>query len=261
MKVNSTDLLRSNIENECASITDIQDIIKLLDKGIIRVAEKNQGSWKVNTWIKEAIMKYFGICENSITQIGDLVFRDKLPLKKDFKNVRIVPGGNAIRFGSHLSDNVIMMPPSYVNIGVFVGTGTMIDSNVLVGSCAQIGNQVHLSAGVQIGGVLEPLNAQPVIIEDHAFIGAGAIVVEGVIVKEHAVIAPGVVLSASTKIIETDQDGKIIKEHNGVVPSNAIVIPGARKRGEVMIQTPVIIGYKNENTDAKLQLSNFLRDF
>ncbi|MCL4151558.1 UNVERIFIED_CONTAM: hypothetical protein GTU68_029827 [Idotea baltica] len=154
-----------------------------------------------------------------------------------------------------------MMPPSYVNIGAHVGKGTMIDSNALVGSCAQIGENVHLSAGVQIGGVLEPLNAQPVIIEDQAFIGAGAIIVEGVLVRKSAVIAPGVVLSASTKIIETDADGQIINKFYGEIPERAIVVPGARMRGQVMIQTPIIIGYKDDKTDAKLTLSNFLRDF
>lgn len=238
-----------------------QEIIAGLDNGSVRVAQQEGDNWVVNTAAKQAILAYFGECTVEEKSIGDLVFRDKIPLKKSFENVRIVPGGNAVRYGSFLASNVIMMPPSYVNIGAYIDEGTMIDSNVLVGSCAQIGKRVHLSAGVQIGGVLEPANAQPVIIEDDAFIGAGVIVVEGILVRQGAVLAPGVVLSASTKIIETDSEGKIIATHQGEVPANAIVVPGARTRGEVILQTPIIIGYKNEVTDEKIALSNFLRDF
>lgn len=238
-----------------------EQIIAQVDKGELKVANKVDGQWQVNTEVKEAISAYFGLCQVERTQVGEFVFRDKMPLKQEFANVRIAPGGNSIRYGSYLADNVIMMPPSYVNIGVYVGPGTMIDSNVLVGSCAQIGANVHLSAGVQIGGVLEPANARPVIIEDGAFIGAGVIVVEGILVREGAVLAPGVVLSASTKILETDKDGKIINQYQGEVPAGAIVVPGARSRGEVILQTPIIIGYKNEATSEKLELTDFLRDF
>lgn len=258
---NTISRLQSNIENGKYSEADIKSIIKYLDSGLLRVAEKDGETWKVNTWVKEAIMKYFGICTINESKIGDIIFRDKLPLKQNFENVRIVPGGNAIRFGSFLAKNVVMMPPSYVNIGAYIDENTMIDSNVLVGSCAQIGAHVHLSAAVQVGGVLEPINAHPVIIEDNVFVGAGAIVVEGVIIKNNAVIAPGVVLSASTKIIEINKSGKIINTFYGIVPSNAIVVPGARTKGDIMIQTPVIIGYKDEKTDKKLQLSDFLRNF
>lgn len=253
--------LQERIENDSFSTEDILTAISLIDRGTIRVAEKINNTWEIHAWVKKSIIKYFGITTNHEFNIGELYFRDKLALKKEFENVRIVPGGNAVRYGSYLADHVIMMPPSYVNIGAYVGTGTMIDSNALVGSCAQIGAHVHLSAGVQIGGVLEPVNAQPVIVEDHAFIGAGAIVVEGMLIEEHAVIAPGVVLSGSTKIIETDSDGQIINEFYNVIPANAIVVPGARMRGQVMIQSPIVIGYKNEKTGAKLELSQFLRDF
>ncbi|MEZ4906259.1 MAG: 2,3,4,5-tetrahydropyridine-2,6-dicarboxylate N-succinyltransferase [Saprospiraceae bacterium] len=198
--------LKDKIENNTATKEDIFEIIAKLDAGSLRVAEKKDGTWIVNTWVKEAVIKYFGYTENTDMSLGDFVFKDKIPLKNKFENVRIVPGGNSIRYGSYLSDNVIMMPPSYVNIGAYVGKGTMIDSNVLVGSCAQIGEKVHLSAGVQIGGVLEPSNAQPVIIEDNAFIGAGVIVVEGVLVSKNAVLAPGVVISASTRILEINKE-------------------------------------------------------
>ncbi len=253
--------LQLSIENNTYSESDIKLIIQYLDSGKLRVAEKKGEIWKVNTWVKEGIMKYFGVCTINESKIGDIIFRDKLPLKQNFKNVRIVPGGNAIRFGSYLAENVIMMPPSYVNIGAFIGENTMIDSNVLVGSCAQIGANVHLSAAVQIGGVLEPINASPVIIEDNVFVGAGAIVVEGVIIKNNAVIAPGVILSASTKIIETDKKGIVINTFYGVIPPNAIVVPGARTRGEIIIQTPIIIGYRDTKTNVKVQLSDFLRNF
>ena len=251
----------NRIEEGKALNKDIETVIAGLDSGEIRIAENVEGEWKVNTWAKQAVMAYFGICKMEDTKVGEFIFRDKIPLKQSFANVRLVPGGNSVRYGSYLSDNVIMMPPSYVNIGAYVGSGSMIDSNALVGSCAQIGNNVHLSAGVQIGGVLEPVGARPVIIEDGVFIGAGAIVVEGLLIGKNAVLAPGVVLSASTRILETDKEGKIINEYRGEVPPEAIVVAGARQRGEVMLQTPIIIGYRNENTDDKIGLSDFLRSF
>ena len=253
--------LQSQIESGNASREVLDEVIAMLDAGTLRVAEKDGDTWKVNAWVKTAIVQYFTQCEMREERLGDIVFRDKVPLKTNFENVRIVPGGNAVRVGSYLADGVIMMPPSYVNIGAYVGAGTMIDSNVLVGSCAQIGANVHLSAAVQVGGVLEPANAQPVIIEEDVFVGAGVIVVEGVLVRSGAVLAPGVVLSASTKILETDKEGKIINTFVGEVPENAIVVPGARARGEVMLQTPVIVGYKNQETAQKVELSDFLRDF
>lgn len=253
--------LEEKMTNGSATADDIREIIELIDSGNIRVAEKVDGDWVVHTWVKNAVLKYFGITSMSDSSVGDFHFRDKIPLKKRFENVRVVPGGNSVRYGSYLAESVVMMPPSYVNIGAYVGTGTMIDSHVLVGSCAQIGAGVHLSAGVQIGGVLEPANAMPVIIEDGAFIGAGVLVVEGFVVRSGAVLAPGVVLSSGTKVLETDADGKIIASHEKEIPANAIVVPGARQRGEVMLQTPIIIGYKNEGTSAKTGLTDFLRDF
>lgn len=252
------------IENGSATPEQIKEIVELVDQGKLRVAEKTKGEWKVNEWVKTAILKFFPICEMDEEKIGKkfpFVFKDKVPVKTNFGKVRIVPGGNGVRYGSHLADSVVMMPPSYVNIGAYVDEGTMIDSNVLVGSCAQIGKNVHLSAGVQIGGVLEPVNASPVIIEDNAFISAGCIVVEGVIVEENTVLSAGVIITASTKIIETNKEGKIINEYKGRVPKYAIVIPGARQRGEVMVQTPIIIGYKNQSTAEKLELNDMLRDF
>lgn len=253
--------IQKRIENNTARNEDIISVINAVDAGELRVAEKIDGDWHVNTWVKTAIIKFFGISEIKDMTHGNFIFRDKIPLKNSFENVRLVPGGNSVRFGSYLANNVIMMPPSYVNIGAYVGKGTMIDSNVLVGSCAQIGENVHLSAGVQIGGVLEPDNASPVIVEDGAFIGAGVIAVEGILIRKNAVLAPGVVLTISTRVIETDKDGEIVREFTGEIPENAIVIPGARQRGKVFVQTPVIIGYKNQKTSEKLELSDFLRSF
>jgi 2,3,4,5-tetrahydropyridine-2-carboxylate N-succinyltransferase len=253
--------LQNAIESGNYTDEQVKEIVELVDQGKLRVASKIDGQWQVNTWVKQALLANFPLCEMKETQIEGFKFRDKWPLKQNFKNVRIVPGGNSVRYGAYLADNVVMMPPAYINLGAYVDEGTMIDSNALVGSCAQIGKNVHLSAGVQIGGVLEPANATPVIIEDKAFLSAGVIVVEGVIVEENAVLAPGVIISASTKIIETDKEGKIINEYKGRIPANAIVIPGARQRGEVIVQTPIIIGYKNEKTAQKLELTDFLRDF
>ena len=255
------DQFKSAIETGNADTATINDIIEALDEGKLRVAEKKQGKWVVNEWIKEAIVRYFGVTHMESIDCLPFHFRDKIPLKKDIGQLRIVPGGNSIRFGAHLEPQVVMMPPSFVNIGARVGRGSMIDSNVLVGSCAQIGSDVHLSAGVQIGGVLEPANARPVILEDRVFTGAGAIIVEGILIRASAIIAPGVVLSAGTRILEVDAQGKIIRTHQGEIPSGAIVVPGARMRGEVMLQTPVIIGYREEKTDAKVALSQFLRQF
>ncbi len=252
---------KSEVETHQPDNSTIHSIIEALDNGDIRVAEQRGGQWIVHEWIKSAIVRYFGIMNIKEYTCGILGFRDKIPVKSDFSKVRVVPGGSSVRFGVHLEEQVVLMPPCYVNIGARIGAGTMVDSNVLVGSCAQIGKQVHLSAGVQIGGVLEPVNARPVIIEDHVFVGAGAIIVEGILVRENAIIAPGVVLSAGTKILEVNKEGHIVKNHNSIIPKDAIVVPGARKRGEVMLQSPIIIGYRNEKTDAKVALSHFLREF
>jgi 2,3,4,5-tetrahydropyridine-2-carboxylate N-succinyltransferase len=254
--------LQTAFETKNFSPQQVEAVMAMLDNGQLRVAQKQDTTWHVNTWVKDAVLAYFGHCQ--ITDVpGDTLmpFRDKISLKSQFGNVRIVPGGTTIRYGSHLGDGVVVMPPSYVNIGAYVGAGTMIDSHVLVGSCAQIGEHVHLSAAVQIGGVLEPAKAQPVIIEDNAFIGAGSVIVEGILVRSGAIIAAGVTISASTPIIELTVDGTEKNRFHGEVPANAIVIPGARPKGDFMYQTPLIIGYRNADTDAKVALNEALRDF
>lgn len=253
--------LQEKFESGNYTDQDVKNLVEKVDSGELRVAEKVDGAWRVNVWVKNGLLANFPLCEMKEEKVGDFYFRDKWPLKQNFGNVRIVPGGNAVRYGAYLADSVVMMPPAYVNLGAYVDEGTMIDSNALVGSCAQIGKNVHLSAGVQIGGVLEPANAAPVIVEDNAFLSAGVIVVEGVLVEEGAVLSAGVIITGSTKILETDEEGKVINTYQGRVPKNAIVIPGARQRGEVMVQTPIIIGYKSEKTSEKLALTDFLRDF
>lgn len=240
---------------------ELEMIMAAVDAGKLRVARKKGNDWIVDERVKKAILKYFASRSVTDQTKDEFFFRDKIPLKQSFRNVRVVPGGNSVRYGAYLGDQVVMMPPAYVNIGAYVDDSSMIDSNVLVGSCAQIGKNVHLSAAVQIGGVLEPVNARPVIIEDNAFIGAGSLVVEGVLVREDAVIGAGVVLSASTKILEVDKSGKIVKEFRGEVPRGAVVIPGTRPKGDIAIQTPIIIGYKNEKTAEKVELTQMLRDF
>lgn len=256
--------LKAAVEQQQASSTQIREIIQLLDAGSLRIALNEEGGWQVQEWVKKAVLQFFPLCKvEEYSDSAPFYFRDGIPLKKEFSNIRIVPGGSSVRYGAYLAPSVVMMPPSYVNIGVFVDEGTMIDSHVLVGSCAQIGKGVHLSAGVQIGGVLEPLQASPVIVEDHAFIGAGSIVVEGVLVRRSAVLAPGVVLSGSTPIVELNEKHEKVAEYKGEVPENAIVIPGIRMKGDsgYGYQTPLIIGYKSEGTSAKVALNTLLRDF
>lgn len=261
--------LQQKFEKNTFTDSDVAEVLEKVDAGELRVATQNRdengekiaGSWQVNEWVKKGLIANFPLCEMKETEIEGMKFRDKWPLKESFENVRIVPGGNSVRKGAFLEKGVVMMPPAYVNLGAYVAENSMIDSHALVGSCAQIGKNVHLSAAVQIGGVLEPINASPVIIEDDCFLSAGVIVVEGVIVETGAVLGAGVIISASTKIIETDSDGKIINEYKGRVPANAIVIPGARKRGEVMIQTPIIIGYKTDKHNEKLSINEMFRNF
>jgi len=247
---------------------DVKILVEKVDTGELRVAEQLEengekivGKWKVNEWVKSGLLANFPLCEMKETEVLGMKFRDKWPLKENFENVRIVPGGNSVRKGAFLAKGVVMMPPAYVNLGAYIDENSMIDSHALVGSCAQVGKNVHLSAAVQVGGVLEPINASPVIIEDDCFLSAGVIVVEGVIVETGAVLGAGVVISASTKILETDSEGKIVNEYRGRVPANAIVIPGARQRGEVSIQTPIIIGYKTDTHNAKLSVNEMLRNF
>jgi 2,3,4,5-tetrahydropyridine-2-carboxylate N-succinyltransferase len=241
----------------------IGEVIELLDKGELRVAEVIEGKWVVNEWIKKAVILYFPIREMEVMEAGPLEFHDKIPLKKGYKskNVRVVPHAVA-RYGSYIAPGVILMP-SYVNIGAYIAEGTMVDTWATVGSCAQIGKNVHLSGGVGIGGVLEPVQAAPVIIEDDCFIGSRCVVVEGVRVEIEAVLGAGVVLTASTKII--DVTGKEPVEMKGVVPARSIVIPGTIPKsfasGTYQVPCALIIGKRNESTDRKTSLNEALRDY
>jgi len=242
----------------------VEETVALLDVGTLRVAEPQEdGQWRVHEWIKQAILLYFGVRGMETLEVGPFEFHDKIPLKKDLATagVRVVPPGTA-RFGAFLEAGAIMMP-GYVNIGAWVGAGTMVDTWATVGSCAQIGRGVHLSGGVGIGGVLEPPSATPVIIEDGAFIGSRAIVVEGVRVGKEAVVGANVVLTASTRII--DVTGSEPVESKGVVPPRAVVIPGMRMKafpaGEFGVPCALIIGHRTESTDRKVSLNAALRDF
>lgn len=240
----------------------IERVILHLDKGELRVAEQIGTRWHVNDWIKKAVILYFPIREMKEIEVGPFVFHDKMKLKTDYKamGVRVVPHGIA-RYGAYLARGVIMMP-SYVNIGAYVDEGTMVDTWATVGSCAQIGKNVHLSGGVGIGGVLEPIQASPVIIEDNCFIGSRAIVVEGVHVEKEAVLGANVVLTASTKII--DVTGKEPVEYKGLVPARSVVIPGSYAKkfpsGEYQVPCALIIGQRKESTDKKTSLNDALRE-
>lgn len=242
--------------------TSVERVVDMLDKGEIRVAEPVAGGWYVNEWIKKAVILYFPIREMEEIQVGPFVFHDKMKLKTNFKalGVRVVPHGIA-RYGAYLAKGVIMMP-SYVNIGAFVDEGTMVDTWATVGSCAQIGKNVHLSGGVGIGGVLEPIQAAPVIIEDNCFIGSRAIVVEGVRVGKEAVLGANVVLTASTKIIDVSGHEPI--EYKMIVPERSVVIPGSYTKkfpaGEYQVPCALIIGKRKESTDKKTSLNDALRE-
>jgi 2,3,4,5-tetrahydropyridine-2-carboxylate N-succinyltransferase len=241
----------------------IKSIVEQLDKGEIRVASNNNGVWTVNEWVKKAVILYFPIMQMHTIEVGPFEFHDKIPLKSGYANlgVRVVPHGIA-RYGSYLEKGVILMP-SYVNIGAYVGAGTMVDTWATVGSCAQIGKNVHLSGGVGIGGVLEPVQAAPVIIEDNCFVGSRCILVEGVHVEQEAVLGANVVLTKSTKII--DVSGNAPVEYYGVVPSRSVVIPGSYTKkfpaGEYQVPCALIIGKRKESTDQKTSLNDALRDF
>lgn len=240
----------------------IRTVIAELDKGALRVAEPVSSGWQVNEWIKKAVILYFPIQQMETIEVGPFEFHDKIKLKKNYKElgVRVVPHAVA-RYGSYLAKGVIMMP-SYVNIGAYVDEGTMVDTWATVGSCAQIGKNVHLSGGVGIGGVLEPVQAAPVIIEDGAFIGSRCIVVEGIRVGKEAVLGANVVLTGSSKII--DVTGKQPVEHKGFVPERSVVIPGSYakkfKAGEFQVPCALIIGKRKESTDKKTSLNDALRD-
>ena len=241
----------------------IEEAVALLDRGEARVAEKRDGEWVVNEWAKKAILLYFRLRKVEPMEVGGLHFLDKIPVKSDYaeRGVRVVPPGVA-RYGSFLSEGVILMP-GFVNIGAWVGPRTMVDTWATVGSCAQIGADVHLAGGVGIGGVLEPPQARPVIVEDGAFLGSRAVVVEGVVVGEGAVIAPHVVLSASIPVI--DVTGPTPVEHRGYVPPRSVVLPGSRPKeypaGRYELPCALIVGERSASTDLKTSLNEVLREF
>ncbi len=243
-------------------VAAVEEAIGMLDAGELRVAEPEGDGWRVNEWAKKAVLLYFRVRGLETIESGPFEYHDKLPLKSGFDadGVRVVPPATA-RYGAFLSRGVVMMP-SYVNIGAWVGPRTMVDTWATVGSCAQVGADVHLSGGVGIGGVLEPLQAAPVIIEDGAFIGSRVVVVEGVRVGREAVIGTGVVLTASTPVI--DVTGAAPVEHRGEVPPRAVVIPGSRSKdfpaGSYGVPCGLIIGYRTSDTDAKVQLNDLLRE-
>lgn len=246
-----------------AELKTVLETIEGLDAGKLRVCEKTSQGWTTNEWIKKAILLYFRIQKMDIMTAGDFNYFDKIPVKKwsEEDGVRVVPHALA-RKGSFIEKGAILMP-SYVNIGAYVGTGTMVDTWATVGSCAQIGKNVHLSGGVGIGGVLEPVQASPVIIEDNAFIGSRCIVVEGAIVEEGAVLGAGVTITASTKII--DVSGSTAVEYRGRIPSDSVVIPGTQMKefaaGTFGVPCALIIGKRKPSTDLKTSLTNALRDY
>jgi len=252
------ELLKENKYKEA-----VREVIDLLDNGKIRIAEKINGEWIVNEWIKQAILLYFPIQEMQVMEVGPFEYYDKIPLKKNYKErgVRVVPPATA-RYGSYIEPGAILMP-SYVNIGAYVGSGTMVDTWATVGSCAQVGKNVHLSGGVGLGGVLEPPSARPVIIEDNCFIGSRCIIVEGVIVEEEAVLGANVVITASTRIIDVSGDEPV--EYRGRVPARSVVVPGTITKkfpaGEYGVQCALIIGKRKESTDKKTSLNDALREF
>ncbi|MFM2394847.1 MAG: hypothetical protein RLZZ546_2830 [Bacteroidota bacterium] len=243
---------------------DIRQVIALIDEGKLRPAEPTiEGDWQVNEWVKKAILMYFRIQQMETIEIGPLEFYDKIPLKNNFasKGVRVVPHAIA-RYGSFIESGAILMP-SYVNIGAWVGSGTMVDTWATVGSCAQIGRNVHLAGGVGIGGVLEPPQASPTIIEDNCFIGSRCIVVEGVRVKREAVLGANVVLTQSTHIIDVSGSEPIT--YKGYIPERSVVIPGSYQKqfpaGTFNVNCALIIGTRKESTDKKVSLNDALRDY
>jgi len=254
---NDRSLLTSN-----ETIEAIKAVIEDLDKGRIRVAEPLQGGWKVNDWIKKAVILYFPLQKMRVLEAGPFEYFDKMELKRGYEalGVRVVPPA-AARYGAYISRGVILMP-SYVNIGAYVDEGTMVDTWATVGSCAQIGKNVHLSGGVGIGGVLEPVQAAPVIVEDGAFLGSRCIVVEGVRIGKEAVLGANVTLTGSSKII--DVTGSEPVEYKGYVPERAVVIPGSYSKkfpaGEFQVPCALMIGRRKESTDLKTSLNDALRD-
>lgn len=252
---------RSLLENSETQDT-IRAVINQLDSGELRVASPTDSGWQVNEWVKKAVVLYFPIQKMETLEAGPMEFHDKMPLKRGYKEkgIRVVPHAIA-RHGAYISSGVIMMP-SYVNIGAYIDAGTMVDTWATVGSCAQIGKNVHLSGGVGIGGVLEPLQAAPVIIEDNAFIGSRCIVVEGARIGKEAVLGANVVITASTKVI--DVSGTSPVEYRGEVPNRSVVIPGSYTKtfpaGDYQVPCALIIGQRKESTDKKTSLNNALRE-
>ncbi|MCZ8146102.1 2,3,4,5-tetrahydropyridine-2,6-dicarboxylate N-succinyltransferase [Flavobacterium sp.] len=248
---------------EEATQNAIREVINLIDAGTLRVAQPVEGGWQVNEWVKKAVVLYFPIQKMETFEVGIFEYHDKMPLKRGYaeKGIRVVPHAVA-RHGAYIAKGVILMP-SYVNIGAYVDEGTMVDTWATVGSCAQIGKDVHLSGGVGIGGVLEPLQAAPVIIEDGAFIGSRCIVVEGVRVEKEAVLGANVCLTASTKII--DVTGSEPVEYKGVVPARSVVIPGSYTKafgaGSYQVPCALIIGKRKPSTDLKTSLNDALREY
>ncbi|MEE2953556.1 MAG: 2,3,4,5-tetrahydropyridine-2,6-dicarboxylate N-succinyltransferase [Bacteroidota bacterium] len=255
---NDRTLLQENNVKEA-----IESIIEKLDQGETRVAEKKEGQWQVNEWVKKAVILYFPIRSMKTMEAGPLEFYDKMKLKTGYKKlgVRVVPHAIS-RYGSFLANGVIMMP-SYVNIGAYVDSGTMLDTWSTVGSCAQIGKNVHISGGVGIGGVLEPIQSSPVIVEDDVFIGSRSIIVEGIRIEEEAVLGANVVLTGSTKIIDVSKETP--QEYKGVIPSRSVVIPGSYNKtftaGEYGVPCALIIGQRKESTDKKTSLNEALRTY
>ncbi|OBX24514.1 2,3,4,5-tetrahydropyridine-2-carboxylate N-succinyltransferase [Gelidibacter algens] len=264
--------LQQNIENawenrellsDKVTIESIKSVIDLLDEGTLRVAEPTADGWQVNEWVKKAVVLYFPIQKMETFEVGIFEYHDKIPLKRGYadKGIRVVPNAVA-RHGAYISKGTILMP-SYVNIGAYVDEGTMVDTWATVGSCAQIGKNVHLSGGVGIGGVLEPLQAAPVIIEDNAFIGSRCIVVEGVRIEKEAVLGANVCLTASTKIIDVTGDAPV--EMKGIVPARSVVIPGSYAKefpaGTYNVPCALIIGKRKESTNKKTSLNDALREY
>lgn len=246
-----------------ATGTAIVEVLEALDKGQIRVALEESEGWKVNEWVKKAVILYFPIRGMEVTEAGPLEFHDKIPLKRGYaeKGIRVVPHAVA-RYGAYISPGVVLMP-SYVNIGAWIGEGTMVDTWATVGSCAQIGSRVHLSGGVGIGGVLEPIQAAPVIIEDDAFIGSRCILVEGVRIGREAVLGANVVITGTTHIIDVTDSTPV--EIKGYVPPRSVVIPGSYPKqfpaGEYQVPCALIIGQRKASTDRKTSLNDALREF
>lgn len=247
---------------EAQTISAINAAIEELDKGRLRVAQPTESGWQVNEWVKKAVILYFPIREMQVTEIGIFEFHDKMRLKTGYKElgVRVVPPAVA-RYGAFISKGVILMP-SYTNIGAYIDSGTMVDTWATVGSCAQIGKDVHLSGGVGIGGVLEPVQAAPVIIEDGAFIGSRCIVVEGARIGKQAVLGANVVITGGSKVIDVTGDTPI--EYKGYVPERSVVIPGSYSKkfgaGEYNVNCALIIGKRKESTDLKVSLNDALRE-